>query len=187
MNALMHLANPFTFGSVGIRTAIGPDGQVWFAARDVCDALDIAWKGVSGSLRSIPDHWQGVCYLQTPGGIQQAVFVTESAVYKLAFRSNKPEAERFTDWVCGEVLPAIRRQGYYGRLSARERLACSRQIGALVERLVRTRDALARTVLLHELRDLCNAVGHPLPDVSLLGRDPDQMALPFGSQEVRRG
>lgn len=40
-------------------------------------------------------------------------FLTESGVYKLAFRSNKPEAEKFTDWVADEVLPSIRKTGSY--------------------------------------------------------------------------
>jgi len=40
-------------------------------------------------------------------------FLTESGVYKLAFRSNKEEAERFTDWVTDEVLPTIRKTGGY--------------------------------------------------------------------------
>lgn len=39
--------------------------------------------------------------------------ITEAAVYKLAFRSNKPEAERFTDWVAEEVIPQIRKTGHY--------------------------------------------------------------------------
>lgn len=39
--------------------------------------------------------------------------ISEPAVYKLAFRSNKPEADRFTNWVASEVIPALRRQGKY--------------------------------------------------------------------------
>lgn len=41
------------------------------------------------------------------------VFISEPAVYKLAFRSNKPEADVFTNWVASEVLPAIRKGGEY--------------------------------------------------------------------------
>ena len=40
-------------------------------------------------------------------------FLTESGVYKLIFRSRKPNAEAFTDWVTDEVLPSIRRTGGY--------------------------------------------------------------------------
>lgn len=40
-------------------------------------------------------------------------FLTESGVYKLVFRSHKPNAEDFTDWIADEVLPTIRKTGGY--------------------------------------------------------------------------
>lgn len=40
-------------------------------------------------------------------------FLTESGVYKLVFKSRKPNAEKFTDWVTDEVLPTLRRTGSY--------------------------------------------------------------------------
>ena len=38
-------------------------------------------------------------------------FLTESGVYKLVFKSRKPSAERFTDWLADVVLPTIRKTG----------------------------------------------------------------------------
>lgn len=40
-------------------------------------------------------------------------FLTESGVYKLVFKSRKPKAEKFTNWVTDEVLPVIRKTGGY--------------------------------------------------------------------------
>lgn len=40
-------------------------------------------------------------------------FLTESGVYKLVFKSRKPNAEKFTDWVTDEVLPSLRKTGSY--------------------------------------------------------------------------
>ena len=40
-------------------------------------------------------------------------FLTESGVYKLVFKSHKPNAEAFTDWIADEVLPTIRKTGGY--------------------------------------------------------------------------
>jgi len=40
-------------------------------------------------------------------------FITESGVYKLVFKSQKPNAEVFTDWVTDEVLPSLRKTGAY--------------------------------------------------------------------------
>jgi len=53
-------------------------------------------------------------------------FLTESGVYKLVFKSHKPNAEVFTDWIADEVLPAIRKTGTYEKPKAKaqtERLA----------------------------------------------------------------
>lgn len=40
-------------------------------------------------------------------------FINEAGLYKLILRSNLPAAEEFSDWVCEEVLPAIRETGTY--------------------------------------------------------------------------
>lgn len=40
-------------------------------------------------------------------------FLKEAGVYKLIFKSRKPEAERFQDWVTDTVLPSIRKTGEY--------------------------------------------------------------------------
>lgn len=40
-------------------------------------------------------------------------FINESNLYKVIFQSRKPEAEKFTEWVTGEVLPTLRKEGTY--------------------------------------------------------------------------
>lgn len=53
-------------------------------------------------------------------------FLTESGVYKLVFKSRKPNAEKFTDWVTDEVLPTLRKTGSYEmpkKKQSNERLA----------------------------------------------------------------
>ena len=106
----------------------GDKESPWFVARDVCAALGIVWKG-NETLSSIPDDWKGVRKLRTPRRnhngseglqFQEIVVINEAAVYKLAFRSNKPEADAFTNWVASEVLPAIRKTGEYS-VKRRER------------------------------------------------------------------
>lgn len=47
-------------------------------------------------------------------------FLTESGVYKLAFKSHKPNAEKFSDWVADEVLPSIRKTGSYSTEKAKQ-------------------------------------------------------------------
>lgn len=49
----------------------------------------------------------------TNGGTQKMKFIPESDVYRLAFGSKLPTAEKFTDWVTEEVLPTIRKHGAF--------------------------------------------------------------------------
>ncbi|MDI3535477.1 MAG: hypothetical protein PWQ82_1842 [Thermosediminibacterales bacterium] len=105
------LQKVFNYEGQSVRTIID-DGEPWFVAKDVCDVLDIAWRGQQ-TLVNIREDWKGVRNFRTPGGIQEMIVIKEPAVYKLAFRSRKEEAERFTDWVAGEVIPSIRKTGRY--------------------------------------------------------------------------
>ena len=93
------------------------NNEPWFVAKDVANALDIAWSGAT--LSNIPDDWQGMMSFNTPcgnyqgGGLQQLKVINEAALYKLAYRSNKPQADTFVNWVAGVVLPQIRQTGQY--------------------------------------------------------------------------
>jgi prophage antirepressor-like protein len=40
-------------------------------------------------------------------------WISEAGLYKLVFKSKLKSAEVFTDWVCAEVLPSIRKTGSY--------------------------------------------------------------------------
>jgi len=101
---------PFTFQDHQIRTVM-VDEQPWFVARDVCGAMTIPWRG--DTLRSIPADWSTMRSFRIDGKNRQVKVISEPAVYKLAFRSNKPEADAFTNWVASEVLPAIRKTGQF--------------------------------------------------------------------------
>lgn len=107
----------FAYQSHQVRT-ITENHETWFVARDVCNALGLKWHGKV--LENIPTAWQGMRSHLTPSGKQRVRVVSEPAVYKLAFRSNKPEADAFTNWVASEVLPAIRKGGEY-RAAPRQR------------------------------------------------------------------
>ena len=49
--------------------------------------------------------------MSTLGGTQQVSIISESGLYALIMRSNKPQAKHFRKWVTSEVLPSIRRTG----------------------------------------------------------------------------
>lgn len=177
MNSLKTLANPFQFSDLDVRTAVDGDDQVWFCAKDVCAALDIEWKGASGSLENMPESWFMVWNLQTIKGEREAIFINEPGLYRLIFRSDKPKSIEFSNWVCSEVLPTLRKNGFFGVVNSKERLQYSKQIVDITTKLTQTKDAMLFKMLILELRDCCNLIGRPMPDLALLGKDYQQLDL----------
>lgn len=92
-----------------IRVAMTSDKPMFFA-NDVAKAL-----GYVEYQKAVRTHCKGVSEMDTPtaGGIQRVKYIPESDVYRLVMRSKLPQAEQFQDWVCDEVLPAIRKTGGY--------------------------------------------------------------------------
>ena len=87
------------------------NGQILFCGKDVAKAL-----GYKRTADAISNHCKGSVKrrpLQTAGGIQEFVFITEPDLYRLITHSKLQTAERFERWVFEEVLPAIRRTGGY--------------------------------------------------------------------------
>ena len=93
-----------------VRVVGTPDNPMW-VARDVAEILGI--DNIRQNLAEFPDDEKGVCTIDTLGGPQEVVTVTECGLYRLIFKSRKPNAERLRKWVFSEVLPAIRKTGSY--------------------------------------------------------------------------
>lgn len=101
----------FRFEGLSIRVVGTPNVPEWVAA-DVCAVLEL--KGDPGQhLRSFDDDEKGLNSIQTPGGEQEMLTVTEAGLYRLIFKSRKAVAKRFQRWVFHEVLPTIRKTGTY--------------------------------------------------------------------------
>lgn len=106
MNELKIFQNP-QFGE--IRT-ITENGVTLFCGKDVAAAL-----GYSDPKKAIARHCKGGTKrpLPTKGGEQEAVFIPEGDIYRLAARSELPGADAFERWIFDEVLPSIRKTGGY--------------------------------------------------------------------------
>lgn len=50
---------------------------------------------------------------KTSGGVQEAIFIPESDLFRLIVHSKLPYAKKFERWVFDEVLPTIRSKGIY--------------------------------------------------------------------------
>lgn len=116
----------FNFKSTPVRTST-QDGEVWFCLVDVCDSLNL--KRGSRVIDRLSEKGVRKTYTLTKGGKQETIFINESNLYKLIFKSNKPAAIQFGDWVTGEVLPTIRKTGGYGTVDMKA-------IGGMVKRCV---------------------------------------------------
>ena len=98
-------------------------GEILFNPRDVGKCLDISYS-------TLKEHMQNMNKNQIIKLTNRAIledgktdfrklnnagenFLKEPGLYKLIFKSHKPEAERFQDWVTDEVLPSIRKHGAY--------------------------------------------------------------------------
>lgn len=88
------------------------NGEPWFVAKDVCEVLGIA--NHKDAVSRLDDDERGGSVLPTQFGEKLTNMVSESGLYHLIFQSRKAEARKFRRWVTGEVLPSIRRKGFYG-------------------------------------------------------------------------
>lgn len=89
------------------------NSEPWFVAKDVCEVLGIANHKDAAS-RLDEDERRGVGITDPIGRPQTVTAVSESGLYSLVFQSRKAEAKKFRKWVTSEVLPSIRKKGYYG-------------------------------------------------------------------------
>lgn len=96
------------FGAIRVSTV---EGEPWFVAKDVCDALGIS--KYRDAVSRLDDDERGSVLVDTLGGAQETSTISEPGLYKLIMRSRKPEAKAFQRWVTHEVLPAIRKTGGY--------------------------------------------------------------------------
>lgn len=173
---LSHLPVPFAFKQHEIRTAVDIHGLTWWWAVDVYRALDIKWSGAGTSLRNMPSDWFCTLNFRGQRGLGDVVLLSERGLYRVLMRSNSPISDAMCDWLAGDVLPAIRKQGFYGVVAGRERAALSAELRRNLKEL-NGADAFARKLLIMDTRCLCNLLGYPMPDIALIGADPDQLTI----------
>lgn len=96
------------------------NGEPWFLAGDACRVLGIknsrdAVNEIVKKLKTagLKDVGTSDILIQTAGGQQKATIINEQILYELIFNSRKQKAVLFRAWVTGEVLPSIRKHGFY--------------------------------------------------------------------------
>ena len=119
----VQIFNNADFGE--IRT-IEEGSTVLFCGSDVARAL-----GYSRPNDAVSAHCRATVKRSTPisGKMQEINFIPESDLYRLAFSSKLPTAEKFTDWVTEEILPTIRKHGAYMTPDTLDRMISSPEFG----------------------------------------------------------
>lgn len=107
MNELQ-IFNNEEFGEV--RTVV-VNNEPMFCLMDICKALEI--KNATDVSKRLDEDELTKLNLGSRAG--ETWFVTESGLYAVILRSDKPNAKKFRKWVTGEVLPSIRKTESYGK------------------------------------------------------------------------
>jgi len=94
-----------------LRTIV-KEGEPWFAAVDVCKALEIGNSRMATD-RLDADEKDDVSLTDAIGRNQDTSIVSESGLYSLVLGSRKPQAHAFKRWVTHDVIPSIRKHGAY--------------------------------------------------------------------------
>jgi len=88
-------ASVIAFGTVGVLK--GKGGEVWFVAKDVCDALGL--NNITEALRGLDeDEQNNFRNPEVNRGNPNVRIINEYGLYSLIRRSRKPEAKRFKKW-----------------------------------------------------------------------------------------
>lgn len=112
----MNQITAFNFQSNSVRLAFDANNEPLFCVADVCKAMGMQRANPS-RFKLNPKGVHSLCTL-TNGGKQELTFISEENLYRIVFRSIKPEAINFQNWVFAEVLPSIRKTGTYSARSA---------------------------------------------------------------------
>ena len=100
------------FHGFAIRYIVEEDGSLWFCAKNVCDVLGIG--NPTNATKDLDDDEKKLIKIEDGNrGNPNMLFVSESGLYAITFRSRKPEAKEFDRWVRKVVLPSIRKNGGY--------------------------------------------------------------------------
>lgn len=102
----LQIFNNEEFGEV---RAITKDDEPMFCLIDICKALEI--KNATDVAKRLDEDELTRLNLGSRAG--ETNFITESGLYAVILRSDKPNAKKFRKWVTSEVLPSIRKNGGY--------------------------------------------------------------------------
>ena len=107
----MNELQTFSFNNQPVRT-VQVNNQPYWVLKDVCAVLGISNSRMTAE-RLEDDEVSQTDIIDSLGRSQSTSVITESGLYAVILRSDKPNAKEFRKWVTSEVLPTIRKNGAY--------------------------------------------------------------------------
>lgn len=154
----LQIFNNEEFGEV--RTAVVND-EPMFCLIDICKALEI--KNATDVAKRLDEDELTRLNLGSRAG--ETNFITESGLYAVILRSDKPNAKKFRKWVTSEVLPTIRKTGGYNKpMSTAEKIKLlaqgNEELNERVEKVEDKLDSLENDMPLYgcEIEELKNHI-----------------------------
>lgn len=109
------VAKSFNNKQMGIEliSFIDKECCIWFKGKQVAEILGYQ-KTRNAIVKHVSEEFRKEAPIQGPlGGEQKCVIINEAGFYELVFKSRLPSAKIFRHWVFKDVLPSIRKFGYY--------------------------------------------------------------------------
>lgn len=104
----------FEYGDIELPVKMNDDGSIEFDAEQSAIGLGLTKFNSKGKEYVRWERVNEYIGVSTTGHtIERGDFISEPQFYKLAIKANNKVAEKFQDWVTEEVLPNIRKHGFY--------------------------------------------------------------------------
>ena len=103
------------FNIHNIDTILDTHMNIWFNAKEIAESLGYSRpkKVIMENIQSFEKKQLKQLTNDTSGRQPHSIYINESGLYSLILNSRKPSAKKFKKWITSEVIPIIRKNGYY--------------------------------------------------------------------------
>jgi prophage antirepressor-like protein len=163
----------FKYNDSQVRTLL-IDDQIWFAGIDIARILD--YSKPSDAVMKLDDDERKLTPVSVESGqTRKTWIINESGMYSLVLTSTKPEAKAFKKWITSEVLPAIRKAGFYNANPQMGKMLEIQEFTKLMDEKRKRLDALKQQV-----KELDTEIkSDEITRDRMIIENPAQMKLPF--------
>lgn len=120
----------------------------------------------------LPDHMKG----------SKITIINESGLYSLILRSDKPESKKFKHWVTSEVLPSIRKHGYYSVRNNQPSISDKEYEVRMIEAKNRSAEILMSILDKTSIPEYKSVLQHYI--VETITGDSDSIPLPVATRKT---